>query len=58
MPLAAFPVEQVAPTTAHQTTALVVGGVLAGALGYAAWEWRREIGAILGSLVGRFRIGR
>lgn len=58
MPLAAFPVEQVAPATAHQTTALVVGGVLAGALGYAAWEWRREIGAILGSLVGRFRIGR
>lgn len=43
MPLAAFPVENIPPTSSHSAMMLGVAGVAAGALGYAGWEWRREV---------------
>ncbi len=43
MPLAAFPVEPTKPTSQTLGMWLAVGGVVAAAAGYAAWEWRREI---------------
>ena len=42
MPVAQFPVENMAMTTANQGALLATTGVVAGAFGYALWEWRRE----------------
>ena len=43
MPLAAFPVEPVKPSSNTMGVWLVAGGVIACGLGYAGWEWRREL---------------
>ncbi|MBC7764351.1 lamin tail domain-containing protein, partial [Microbacteriaceae bacterium] len=47
MPVAAFPVQAIAPTTNTVSTWIVAGAVVAGALCYAVWEWRYEASAML-----------
>lgn len=49
-PLAAFPVEPVKDTAAGFAGWWALGGVGALALGYAGWEWRREVAAWAGRI--------
>lgn len=53
MPLADFPVQQVAATGNTIVSWLVMGGVVALGVGYAAWEWRHEAWAALRKLISR-----
>ncbi|QQS21995.1 hypothetical protein IPM09_00345 [Candidatus Saccharibacteria bacterium] len=46
MPLAPFPVQPVATSSSSSTMWWTAGAVAAVALGYAAWEWRREFQAM------------
>lgn len=55
MPLAAFPVEAIAPSGATVGVWVAAGAVVTGGLGYAAWEWRRELAAALSRVA---RVGR
>ncbi|MCA9335687.1 lamin tail domain-containing protein [Candidatus Saccharibacteria bacterium] len=43
MPLAAFPVEPVQPGASTIGVWVTAGAVVTAGLGYAAWEWRREL---------------
>lgn len=43
VPQAAFPVEKVAATTGSSAMWWIMGGIGASAVGYAGWEWRREV---------------
>lgn len=45
VPSAAYPVEPYDQTASGATTWWVIGSIGVFALGYGAWEWRREIGA-------------
>jgi hypothetical protein len=47
MPLAAFPVEPIAASTASLATWITAGSVLALAAGYAGWEWRSEVRGVI-----------
>ncbi len=58
MPLAAFPVESIGSSASRNATALGVGGVMLGAFGYAAWEWRREVGAGVRGLLRKLTFRR
>ena len=56
MPLAAFPVEPIKPSGGTMGVWLAAGGVVACGVGYAVWEWRREIVAAtsrIGTYIGR-----
>ncbi len=52
MPLAAFPVEPVQASPGTMGVWLLAGGVVACGLGYAAWEWRRELSAVASRVAG------
>lgn len=54
MPLAAFPVEPVKPSANTVGIWLVAGGVIACGLGYAGWEWRRELVTATRRIAGHF----
>lgn len=43
MPLAAFPVEPTKPAPQTIGLWLTAGGIVAAGMGYAVWEWRREV---------------
>lgn len=53
VPKAGYGVEDVAQAGSEFVGWWAFGGVVAAALGYGAWEWRRELGAGLGK-IGRF----
>jgi hypothetical protein len=53
LPVAAFPVEAIAPNASSVATWAVAGAVIVGALGYAAWEWRYEVGLSIKKLFKR-----
>lgn len=53
LPKAGYGVEEVAQTGSEFVGWWAFGGVMAGAVGYGGWEWRRELGAGLGK-IGRF----
>ncbi|MDN5819589.1 MAG: hypothetical protein L0H38_02445 [bacterium] len=53
MPKAGYGVEKVAQAGSEFVGWWALGGVAAAAVGYAGWEWRRELGAELGK-IGRF----
>ncbi|MBP6038296.1 MAG: lamin tail domain-containing protein [Candidatus Saccharimonas sp.] len=52
IPLAAYPVEPIKPTGISIGVWLTAGGVIACGLGYAAWEWRRELAAATTRVIG------
>lgn len=56
MPLAAFPVEPIAPSSATIGVWLAVGAVAACGATYAAWEWRREVAVAMRRVIST--IGR
>lgn len=53
MPIAAFPVQAIAPTANSVSTWLVAAAVIVGALCYAIWEWRYEASALAGRIFKR-----
>ena len=53
-----YPVEPYTQGTASSATWWVVGGVGTLAIGYAAWEWREEIGVAGGRLLKAFALRR
>ena len=55
MPVAAFPVEAIAPSGATVGVWVAAGAVVTGGLGYAAWEWHRELAAAFSRVA---RVGR
>ncbi len=55
MPLADFPVRQVAASATTVAGWWVMAGVVALGAGYAAWEWRHEVRVILRKLVTKVK---
>ncbi|PID31462.1 hypothetical protein CR983_01005 [Candidatus Saccharibacteria bacterium] len=53
VPAAAFPVEPIADSEATMSAWWAIGGLLLAGAGYAAWEWRYELGRAAKRLVGR-----
>jgi hypothetical protein len=53
LPIAAFPVQNIAPTANSISTWVIASAVIMGALGYAIWEWRYEVGAVAKRLFRR-----
>ena len=52
MPLAAFPVEPIKPSSNTMGIWLTAGGVVACGLVYAGWEWRRELAGAARRIIG------
>lgn len=52
---AKYPVEPYDQTGSASMTGWVIGGIAAVALGYAVWEWRREIAGLTQKATTRFR---
>lgn len=58
MPAASFPVEPIQQAASDMGIWWALGGVLAAAVGYGAWEWRSEIVRILRRALGVISFGR
>ncbi|MNH58546.1 hypothetical protein D3C73_103510 [compost metagenome] len=58
MPQAAFAVESIKDTTQAFVGWWALGGVAFLALGYGAWEWRREVGLLFGKIGTFFHSGK
>ncbi len=55
-PAAAFPVESVGDTASTFTAWWVLGGAVALGVGYAGWEYRREVGAFARRIFSRGKV--
>ncbi len=53
MPVAAFPVENIAPSSQSLSTWAIAAAVLLGALGYGLWEWRYEVKSFIRRIIRR-----